>query len=106
MAGGDLSVELMDQIDTLADELEKVKNQRDEALEALKVARRQLAFQPHPITWSGAEDKRAALERIDATVSKITEGKSATAKPKVRCSEDGCHRTEDCGPFCRNRNER
>lgn len=25
---------------------------------------------------------------------------------KVYCSEDGCHRTEDCGPFCRNRNER
>lgn len=23
---------------------------------------------------------------------------------KVICSEDGCHRTEDCGPFCRNRN--
>lgn len=22
------------------------------------------------------------------------------------CSEDGCHRTEDCGPFCRNTNDR
>jgi hypothetical protein len=27
------------------------------------------------------------------------------AKPKKKvCSEDGCHRTDDCGPFCRNRN--
>lgn len=31
----------------------------------------------------------------------------ARTKPKESkpiCSEDGCHRTEDCGPFCRNRN--
>lgn len=32
---------------------------------------------------------------------------AARTKPKESkpvCSEDGCHRTEDCGPFCRNRN--
>lgn len=32
---------------------------------------------------------------------------AARTKPKESkpiCSEDGCHRTEDCGPFCRNKN--
>lgn len=30
--------------------------------------------------------------------------KQAAMRTRSICSAPGCHRTEDCGPFCRNRN--
>lgn len=36
-------------------------------------------------------------ERLDAIIER-------QAKARPICSADGCHRTTDCGPFCRNRN--
>lgn len=50
------------------------------------------------------------LEELRAANLRSTTQAAAPAKPEepkmVYCSDDNCYRTEDCGPFCRNRNER